>query len=283
MEIKFNNVDYIYKKINYVDKEVLKNINIQFQKGKINGLIGPSGSGKTTLVQLTNYLLIPTNGTIKIDDFLIESDKKFKFKELLRFNVSLVFQFPEEQFFCSTVKEELVLTLKLFNFKLREMDKRILDVLKMVDLKSNILNSSPLNLSRGEQRKLALALSLLVNPKVLILDEPTIGLDSKSKNDLIRLIRMLKNRYHKTIIIITHDTDFLHKIVDYIYVLYDKQIVLEGTKYDVFKQEKLLKKYNIKVPKIIEFENKVLMKKKIKIGYRDDINDLIKDIYRYVK
>lgn len=283
MEIKFNNIDFTYKKINYVDKEVLKNINIKFQKGKVNGLIGGSGSGKTTLVELTNYLLIPTSGSINVGDFLIESDKKFKYKDILRFNVSLVFQFPEEQFFCATVKDELILTLRLFNYKLREMDKRIFDVLKMVSLNPIVLNSSPLKLSRGEQRKLALALSLLINPKVLILDEPTIGLDSKDKNELIKLIRLLKNRYHKTIIIITHDMDFLHKIVDYVFVLYNKEIVLEGIKYDVFKQEKLLKKYNIKVPKIIEFENKVLMKKKIKIGYRDDINDLIKDIYRYVK
>lgn len=283
MEIKFNDVDFAYKKINYVDKEVLEKINISFRKEKINGLIGKSGSGKTTLVELVNYLLIPTKGSIKIDDFLIESDKKFKETELLRFNVSLVFQFPEEQFFCSTVKDELILTLKLFNFKLNQIDTRIIDVLKMVNLRVDCLNQSPLKLSRGEQRKLALAIALLINPKVLILDEPTIGLDSKSKNDLIKLIRLLKNRYHKTIIIITHDMDFLHKIVDYIFVLDNKKIVLEGTKYEIFKQEKQLNKYHIKVPKIIEFENKVLMKKKIKIGYRDDINDLIKDIYRYVK
>lgn len=283
MEIVFNYVDYSYKKINYVDKEVLKNININFIPEKVNGLIGKSGSGKTTLVQLIDHLLIPTKGSIKVGDFLIESDKKFKETDLLRFNVSLVFQFPEEQFFCNSVKDELVLTLKLFNFKLNQIDKRIFDVIKMVNLDPKCLTQHPLKLSRGEQRKLALAISLLINPEVLILDEPTIGLDSKSKNDLIKLIRLLKNRYHKTIIIITHDMDFLHRIVDYIFVLDNKQIVLEGTKYDVFKQEKELKKYHIKVPKIIEFENKVLMKKNIKIGYRDDINDLIKDIYRYVK
>ena len=283
MEIKFNDVDFTYKKINYVDKEVLKNININFLKEKINGVIGKSGSGKTTLVQLTNYLLIPTKGTIDVGDFTIDSSKKFKNVNELRFDVSLVFQFPEEQFFCTSVREELVVTLRLFNFKLNQIEKRIFDVLKMVNLDSSLLNQNPLNLSRGEQRKLALAVALLINPKVLILDEPTIGLDSNSKNDLIKLLRLLKNRYHKTIIIITHDMDFLHKIVDYIFVLNNKEVVLEGTKYDVFKRENELKKYNLKVPKIIEFENKVLRNKKIKLGYRDDINDLIKDIYRYVK
>lgn len=282
MEIKFNNVDFSYKKFNYLDKEVLKNININFMKGKINAIIGKSGSGKTTLVELINNILIPTNGQIKIDDYLI-TNKKFDKSLELRFNIGLIYQFPEEQFFGNTVYEELCLTLRLFNYKMNEIDKRIEDSLKMVGLNNTYLDKNPLMLSRGEKRKLALASSLLINPKVLILDEPTIGLDSKSKNDLIKLLRMLKNRYNKTIIIISHDMDFIHKFVDYIYVLYNKEIVLEGSKYDVFKQVKELKKYGIKVPKIIEFENKVLNKKKIKIGYRDDINDLIKDIYRYVK
>ena len=282
MEIEFNNVDFKYKKINYLEKEILKNINIKFIEGKISAIIGKSGSGKTTLVELINNLLLPTSGNIKVGNYLL-TDKRNKDELKLRCDVSLLFQFPEEQFFTNTVKDELETILKLSNYKLNEINKRVTDSIKMVGLNENYLYCSPFKLSRGELRKVALAASLLLNPKVLILDEPTIGLDSKSKKDLIKLIRMLKNRYNKTIIIVSHDMDFIHQIVDYIYVLNDKQIVLEGTKYEVFKEEKKLKEYNIKVPKIIEFENKVKEKKNIKIGYRDDINDLIKDIYRYVK
>lgn len=282
MEIKFNDVDFSYKKINYLEKEVLENINISFIKGKVNGIIGKSGSGKTTLVELINNLLTPSKGFITVDDFIIKKDYKIN-TEKLRFNVGLVFQNPEEQFFNNTVKDELMITLKLFNYKLDSLNKRVEDAIKMVGLDSSYLNKNPLKLSRGEMRKVAIADSLLLNPKVLILDEPTIGLDDKSKKDLIKLIRLLKNRYNKTIIIVTHDINFLHKIVDYVYVLNDKKIVLQGKKYDVFKNEKELKKYGLKVPKIIEFENKVLNKKNIKLGYRDDINDLIKDIYRYAK
>lgn len=283
MEIKFNEVSYSYKKVNYSEKKVLDKINISFKKGKINGIIGKSGSGKTTLLELINHLIIPTNGTINIDDFEILSNEKLNNVNNLRFNIGYISQFPEEQFFARTVKEELEMPLRFFNYKINQIDKRINDVLKMVSLDPSVLSLNPLNLSNGEKRKIAIASALIINPKVLILDEPTIGLDSKNKKDLIKLLRLLKNRYQKTIIIVTHDIEFLHKIVDYIYVLDNKKIVLEGTKYEIFKQEKVLKKYGILVPKVIQFSNKVLNKKNIKIGYRDEINDLIKDIYRYAK
>ena len=283
MEIKFENVSYSYKKVNYSEKKVLENINIELKKGKVNAIIGKSGSGKTTLLELIEHLLIPTEGQIRIDDYILSSKDKVKNIDKLRFNIGYVSQFPEEQFFSSSVKEELELPLRFFNYKLEQLDKRIKDVLKMVSLNENILKENIFNLSNGEKRKLAIATALIINPKVLILDEPTIGLDSKNKNDLIKLIRILKNRFNKTIIIVSHDIEFIHKITDYIYVLNNKKIVLEGTKYEVFKQEKLLRRYGIVVPKVIEFSNKVLNKKNIKIGYRDDINDLIKDIYRYAK
>ena len=153
----------------------------------------------------------------------------------------------------------------------------------MVGLDPSYLDKNPQTLSNGEKRKVALASILVLNPSILVLDEPTIGLDSESASNFIKLLRLLKRRYNKTIIIASHNTELLHKIVDYLYVINDGKVVLEGNKYDVFKQEKILKKYGIKVPKIMEFSNTVLEKKNKKIGYRDEINDLIKDIYRYVK
>ena len=152
-----------------------------------------------------------------------------------------------------------------------------------MEMDESFLDRDPYTLSNGEKRKIAIASVLVYNPKVLLLDEPTIGLDYQSKKSLIRLLVLLKKRYNKTILIATHDVDLIHKIADYIYILADKTILLEGDKYSVFKQVDLLKEHNIEVPKVIEFSDLVLKKKNKKIGYRDDINDLIKDIYRYAK
>ncbi len=267
MEIELKNVDFTYEKINYEKKEVLKNINMKFEAGKITSIIGKSGSGKTTLLELIDNIIVPTKGEIIIEDVN---------------KIGFLFQFPEEQFFNQTVKKELEVILKLSDYK-KDINKRIYDVLEMVNLNEDYLNKNPFNLSSGEKRKLALASVLILNPKIILLDEPTIGLDDKDKNEMIKLIRMLKNRYNKTIIIASHDMNFIHKIADYIYVLDNKKIIMEGDKYTIFKQEEKLNKIKIKVPNLISFSNKVLKIKKIKIGYRDDINDLIKDIYRYVK
>lgn len=282
MEVNVNNVSYTYLNVGK-NACVLQDINMSIKEGKITGIVGRTGSGKTTLLEMIEALRLPTKGNIKIGDYVLEKDKKIENINDLRFNVGLVFQTPEEQFFNFTVQEELELGMRFFGYKLQKLDKRVIDALIMVGLDESYLSKNPLNLSNGEKRKVALASILIFNPEILVLDEPTIGLDDENKKAFIRLIRTLKQRYNKTIIIASHDTEMLHKIVDYVYVIDNKKIVLEGTKYEVFKQVKLLKKYGIKVPKVIEFSDKVLTKKNVKIGYRDEINDLIKDIYRYVR
>ncbi|MDD4547361.1 MAG: energy-coupling factor ABC transporter ATP-binding protein [Bacilli bacterium] len=283
MEIKFNNVGYIYNEKSSLEKEILKDLNLEIKSNQINAIIGKSGSGKTTIIEMINALIIPTSGNIKVDNCFIEKKSKIVNISLLRFNVGLIFEFPEEQFFNKTVEKEIGFGLKTFNYKTDEIKQRISNALKMVGLDDSYLPRNPHTLSNGEKRKVAIASILVFNPKVVIFDEPTVGLDSNSKNNLIRLIKMLKNKYNKTIIVVTQDVDFLHKMADYIFVLSDKKVVLEGDKYQVFSEVETLRKHGIGVPKVIEFSHKVLMEKGIKMGYRDEINDLIKDIYRYAK
>ncbi len=280
MEIKFDNVSYIENNKTGLKRKILNDLTFTIKDNTVAGFIGPAGSGKTTILELINALLFPSSGVITIGEN--ETGKKENLNEI-RFNVGLVYQDPERQFFCETVKEELAFALQNFNFQVENKEKRISDSLKMVGLDDTYLNRSPFELSKGEQRKVALAVVLAFNPEVIILDEPMMDLDSASKKHLLKLIKMMKLRYNKTIILVTNDTDLLHAVADNIYVINDGRIVLEGSKYEVFGDYERLNNFKIKCPKIMEFSHLVKNKKNIDIGYRDDINDLMKDIYRYVK
>ncbi len=282
MEVEFSNVRYIYNQNTPLEKTALNDISITLNENKIHGIIGPSGSGKTTLVELINALLLPTKGMVTVGDFAIKPRKMPFNVNKLRFNVGLVFQFPEEQFFNSTVKKEIGFAMTYFQYKVKEIDKRVVDALKMVGLDESYLDRNPFYLSNGEKRKIAIASILVFNPQVIILDEPTVGLDYHGKKMLIKNIRMLRDKYNKTIIICTHDVDMLYPLVDNIIVLNKGQVLLEGNREEVFNQTSVLAANNIKIPRIVEFINKVNNKKGIKLPSRTDIKDLIKDIYRHV-
>ena len=285
MEIKFNDVEFSYNTNLPTETKVLNKINISFKEGKITSLIGRSGSGKTTIAELINALLFPNEGTIEYGSFLLSSKGIKNNHEInnLRVNIGLIFQFPEEQFFNMTVKEEISFGMKYFKYKTKDIENRVISSLKLVGLSEEYQDRNPFTLSSGEKRKVAIASILAFNPKVIILDEPTIGLDNVGKKNLIQLIRKLKMRLNKTIILITHDIELVHAVSDNVILLDKGNIVLEGDKYTVFKNEELFKEYGMHIPKMIEFSNLVYRKKGIKMGYRDEINDLIKDIYRYVK
>ena len=160
------------------------------------------------------------------------------------------------------------------------MALKIIELAKSTGFNVNetYLKRNPFTLSSGEKRKVAIASILIHDPEVIILDEPTIGLDNASKKNIIKTIKSLKTKYNKTVFVISKDTDLLLKICDYVVVLNKGQVVLEGNKYDVF-TNKNLEDYGVKRPDIINFEMLALNKKKVKLGYRDEINDLMKDVY----
>lgn len=272
MEVKLNNVSFIS-----ADKKILDNINIKFHFDEVNAIIGSNGSGKTTICELLSTNLIPSSGSIDIDSIKIDNSNAYDSKAI-RFNIGVINEFPDNQFFFETVKKEIASVLEYFNYPSDKIDKRVLDSLKMVGLDESYLYRDPLSLSCGEARKLSIAMTLAINPEIIILDNPTIGMDINDKKNLIKILKTIKRRYDKTIVIITHDIEFIHSFIDYIFVIHKGKVVLEGDKYQVFKQEELLKKYGIKIPEIIKF--KLLSDNKAKLFYRDDINDLIKDILR---
>jgi len=283
MAIVFNELGFIYLKKSPFKKEIFKDFSETIEKGKITAIIGPNGSGKTTLAELISGLLIPTSGDLKIDDFIIESNKKIKRINLLRNSIGLSFQFPENQFIFKTVYKEIEFGMKHFNYKVANKKKRIVDSLFLVGLNEGYLYRNPLELSSGEKRKVAIASLLAFNPKTIILDEPTVGLDDKGKEQLMRLLIKLRGSYDKTIIIISHDVDLLYKFVDHIIVLKDGKVIKEGNKYEVFNDIKYLKESGVEVPKIVEFIDTVNEEKGIKLGDYDDIKDLMKAVYRSVK
>ena len=267
MEVKFDNVSF-----SYGDNVVFDGFTCSINSGLISGIIGASGSGKSTMLDLIDGLVTCSNGCVSIGEYKVDDS--------LRRKIGYLFQFSEDQIFNSSVYKEIEFGLKCF--KCSDIDSKIRNAVKLVGFDESILALNPYKLSNGEKRKVAIASILAYDPDVLILDEPTVGLDNISKNSLMKLLKNLK-KSGKTIIIVSHDINFIHKFVDYVYLLKNGGIYLEGNKYDVLSNEEAMSECGLVVPSILHFSNLVYDKKGIKIGYRDEINDLIKDVYRYAK
>ncbi len=276
MEVKFNDVSYVAN-----GEKIINGVNFELQEGKINALIGANGSGKTILGKMLNGMLYPTSGNICVGKTIITNVPLDNVEEL-QFNVGYVYQLAENQFFCETVKDEIGFELNRFSYRKKEYDKHISDALKMVGLSDEYLNRDPFSLSSGEKQKVALASILSINPEIIILDEPTNGLDYQDKLNLVRLLKKIKRRYKKTIVIISCDVEFVHLLADYIFVIDNGKLAIKGDKYTVFSNGLVLKKCGLVAPKIVSFKTQAMQRKKIKLIDRDDINDLIKDILRSI-
>lgn len=277
MEIVFEKVSYIYSKQRI---KALEAISLYLPEGKIIGVMGPTGSGKTTFLELISGEKIPTDGNIKVGEHMICKKGITGDLEAFHANIGFLTQFPENNFMYDTVQKEISYALEKYNYKPSKRQKHIEQALTMVGLDFSYLSRYPFSLSSGEIRKVSLATILACNPKVLLLDEPVIGMDSTDKKHLITLLSTIKARYQKTVIIVTNDIDFLNKIADEIVVLKDGKVLLSESKKEIFKNIKLFKEENLSLPMVTEFENRVLERKKIHLGHRSEINDLVKDILR---
>lgn len=271
MAIRFDNVSYLDK---------LKNITYTFEDAKITSLIGASGFGKTLLSYLMTGLVNPTEGTIAVEGNLIDKNTK-DFKYIRRI-IGYVFQNPEEQFFTNTVKDEIEFSLKRYKYKLDKIDSQVINSLKMVGLNESFLSRNPFTLSGGEKEKLSLAIALSLNPKILILDEPTIYLDDKSISELINLLIKIKDKYNKTIIVISNDINFVNKIADNIVMLKKGKINLDITKDELINNIDKIKRSGMEVPKILEFINMAEKYGHKKFTYTDNIDKLVSEIEKNV-
>ena len=227
----------------YDNDKFINNLNLNIECGEMLGIMGNTGCGKSTLVQLVAGLIKPDNGQIIIDGDNI-TNKKFD-KAILRKKLGIVFQFPEMQLFEQTVQKDIYFGLKKFRLSDEEKYKRAKDILALLNLDfDKIKDKSPLALSGGEKRKIAVAGILVCNPKYLILDEPIAGLDSDSRENFMKLLAKLKKN-GITIIIISHNADYIAEYCDRVIVMDNGQIVLNDSPDNIFNNFECLQKLNI--------------------------------------
>lgn len=265
MGINFQNVIFKYSK--KASKNILNDINIKIEKeNEFVVIVGETGSGKSTLVQHMNALLLPTKGVVNIYNYLVKPKSKIKLKEI-RKKVGLVFQFPEYQLFEDTVLKDISFGPKNFGKSKEEARNLALKASKDAGVAENLLEKSPFNLSGGQMRRVAIAGILASDPEILILDEPTVGLDPVGKEDLMRLLINLQEQTKKSIVMITHDMDNVARFAKRVIVMNKGNVVFDGAPQELFNEESILDKYNLDLPVCAKYAR--ALKERGLIDYKD--------------
>lgn len=246
--IKTENLKFVYGAETSFEKVALSDVNIEIEHGEFIGIIGHTGSGKSTLVQLLNGLLKPTEGKIYLDGQDIwENPKKIR---NVRFKVGMVFQYPEYQLFEETVYKDISFGPKNMGLSDEEIDKRVHTSAEFVGLKEELLQKSPFELSGGEKRRAAIAGVIAMDPDVLILDEPTAGLDPLGRDVLLSQIQDYHNTRKNTILLVSHSMEDIARIADRILVMNHGHKVMLDTTEKVFSKGSELEKMGLRVPQI---------------------------------
>ena len=265
MGINFQNVVFKYSK--KASKNILDNVNININKNdEFIMIVGETGSGKSTLVQHMNALLLPTSGEVHIYDKVVKPKSKIKLKEI-RQKVGLVFQFPEYQLFEETVIKDISFGPKNFGQSPAVANEKALKACEDIGISKDLLDKSPFNLSGGQMRRVAIAGILASEPEILILDEPTVGLDPVGKEDLLKLLKDIQDNSHKSIIMITHDMDNVARFAKRVIVMNKGNVAFDGTPQDLFNNDAILDSYNLDLPECAKYAK--ALKEKGLIDYQD--------------
>ena len=267
MEIKFVDVKY---------KNILKNLNLEINSNQITSVVGKNGSGKTSLLNLIFGLDIDFNGKIIIDKNDLDSNTKKKQLNRIKKEIFYLSQDYQKQLFNAVVLDDIKYGISNFcEYKLDEL-------LKSFNLKKEILKKNYFELSSSEIKKILIIKMIIADKKIILLDDITSGLDHKSISVLIKFLKKEK-RNNKIIIVTSQDSQFLLSVSDSILILDNANLIKKENKYEFFSNQDLLNKCGLIMPEILKFREIVLKRKGIKLLYRDNVNDLIKDIYRNVK
>ena len=252
MGISLKNVYYTYQEGSPFEGQALSDINLEIKDRSYTAIVGHTGSGKSTLLQLLNGLLCPTQGEIQFDEFVLDRETDQKKMKHLRKKVGLVFQFPESQLFAETVLADVAFGPQNFGVSRERAEEIAKDKLAVVGLNDAIYNKSPFELSGGQMRRVAIAGILAIEPEILVLDEPTAGLDPVGRKELMALFETL-HKNGMTIVLVTHTMDDVANFADTVYVLQGGNLVLEGSPSSVFQEVEYLQKIQLGVPKITNF------------------------------
>ena len=292
MPIKFTDLNYTYSKDTPMEQVAVKDVNLLINDHTFTCVIGHTGSGKSTLVQHINALLLPTSGEVDVNGIKVLNKKDMKkflktltrgerkshsIKEL-RKNVGLVFQFPEYQLFEESVLKDVAFGPKNFGYTDEEATKAAKESLKLVGLDESLFDKSPFELSGGQKRRVAIAGIIALKPKVLILDEPTAGLDPQGTFEMMELFKLIYNQ-GTTIVMVTHDMDIVIKYATDAVVMKKGKIIKECKPYELFLDDSMIQDLSIEEPKPISFAKKLIQKgMNIDLSKIKDVESLVNEI-----
>ena len=246
--LEVRNLTHTYSAGTPFEHKAIDNMNFSVERGEFIGIIGHTGSGKSTLMQHLNGLLKPTSGTVLLDGEDIHKDKKFT--RQARFRVGLVFQYPEYQLFEETVYKDIAFGPKNMGLKPDEIDRRVREAARLVGLTEKQLEVSPFDLSGGQKRRVAIAGVIAMEPEVLILDEPTAGLDPASRAEILENIETYRKTKNATIMMVSHSMNDVARLTERLLVLCGSKIAMDGPPAQVFTRAQELLDMGLDIPDI---------------------------------
>ncbi|WP_010290379.1 energy-coupling factor ABC transporter ATP-binding protein [Kurthia massiliensis] len=257
MDIELQKVSYSYGVGTPFEKRALYDVDLNIPSGSYQAIIGHTGSGKSTILQHLNALLKPTEGVVRIGDAIIERKKKPKDLRPVRQKVGIVFQFPEHQLFEETVLKDIMFGPMNFGVSEQEAEKRAREMVQLVGLPDSVLEKSPFDLSGGQMRRVAIAGVLAMKPEVIVLDEPTAGLDPRGRKEIMELFYRLYKEQGLTMILVTHSMEDAARYANRIAIMYDGRCVLTGSPLEIFSDAEKLAEFRLEVPHIIQFQKRL--------------------------
>lgn len=251
MEISFQDVTYTYSVGTPFEHQALHDFTVQLQQGDYVAIIGKTGSGKSTLVQILAGLLLPTSGVLRVGDFEITSRSK-KLGDYRR-QVGVVFQYPEHQLFEESVVKDIAFGPRNLGCNAEEIDRRVTEAMKWVGLSPDLRDRSPFELSGGQMRRVAIAGVLAMRPNILILDEPTAGLDYRGQRDLLSTLKKFHQELGCTVIHVTHNMDEAAQLADQIVLMSEGRLISKGKPHEIFRNLPFLQTSGLDLPEVTKF------------------------------